>query len=409
MKKLLFVINTLGLAGAEKALVELLRAIDPSRYELSLYVMLPCGEVAADVPESVRRLNDKLAACAITSPTGKRVCRGAILRAALRRGTALRLAPYLLRNLRAQRKAGRVQWDKLCWRVLADGAPRFEETYDLAVAYLEGASTYYVARHVRARRKVAFVHIDYQDAGYTPLLDEGCYDAFDRVCVVSGEVGERFLGVYPQYAGKVALFHNLINTERIRRLADEGEGFQDGFEGTRLLSVGRLHPQKAYDIAIPAMRRLVDAGYLLRWYVLGEGAERERLQRLIDENGLRDSFLLLGAVANPYPYMKQADLYMHVTRFEGKSIAIEEAQALRKPIIASDCTGNREQIADGVDGLLIPLDVDSIVAAVERLLDDPSLRAALAQATELKHTGQTEDVQGLLALAEGESPCVRIP
>ena len=405
MKKLLFVINTLGLAGAEKALVELLRAIDATRYDVSLYVMLPCGEVSAELPDTVRVLNPRLSACPVTGAEGRRVCRDTLLRAALRRGTGLRLLPYLLRNHAAQRKAKRVQWDKLLWRVLADGAPRLSTRYDLAVAYLEGASTYYVARHVHAARKVAFVHIDYQDAGYTPLLDEGCYDAFDRVCVVSDDVGKRFLGVYPQYAAKVKLFHNLVNAERIRQKAAEDAGFTDGFAGTRLLSVGRLHPQKAYDIAIPAMRRLLDDGYDLRWYVLGEGAERERLEKLIDENDLRGRFVLLGAVNNPYPFMREADIYMHVTRFEGKSIAIEEAQALGKPIIASDCTGNREQITNETDGLLIPLDVESVVVAVERLLRDPALRERLAQATALRHTGQTEDVQALLALAEGESPC----
>lgn len=401
MKKLLFVINTLGLAGAEKALVELLRAIDPTRYELSLYVMLPCGEVAAELPASVRRLNRRLRPCPVTGREGRAVCARTMLASLLRRGTGLRLLPYLLRNHRAQKRAGRVQWDKLCWRALSDGAPRLRETYDLAVAYLEGASTYYVADHVRAKHKAAFVHIDYQDAGYTPALDCGCYDAFERVCVVSREVGDRFLAVYPQYREKVRLFHNLVDAERIRQRAREPGGFEDDFTGTRLLSVGRLHPQKAYDLAIPAMKCLAEQGRDLRWYVLGEGAERPRLERMIDELGLRGRFVLLGAVGNPYPYMQQADIYMHVTRFEGKSIAIEEAQALGKPIIASDCTGNREQISPEVDGLLIPLTVDDIAAAVARLLDDAPLRERLAQATQLKHTGRQEDVADLLALTEG--------
>ena len=69
------------------------------------------------------------------------------------------------------RKEGRLMPDKLLWRAISDGARRFPEEYDLAVAFLEGGSAYYVADHVRAKKKAAFIHIDYQKAGYSRELD----------------------------------------------------------------------------------------------------------------------------------------------------------------------------------------------------------------------------------------------
>ena len=118
----------------------------------------------------------------------------------------------------------------------------------------------------------------------------------------------------------------------------------------RLLTVGRLTSQKAYEIAIDAMKLLKEKGVQAHWYVLGEGELREVLQRQINRLGLEKDFLLLGAVENPYPYYAQCDLYVHATRFEGKSIAVQEAKILGCPILVSDCNGNREQVKDGVDG-----------------------------------------------------------
>ncbi len=70
-------------------------------------------------------------------------------------------------------KRGKLQTDKLLWRIVSDGAQRFDETFDLAVAWLEGGAAYYVAEHVKAARKAAFIHIDYESAGYTKEMDQG--------------------------------------------------------------------------------------------------------------------------------------------------------------------------------------------------------------------------------------------
>jgi glycosyltransferase involved in cell wall biosynthesis len=295
-----------------------------------------------------------------------------------------------------------VQLDKVFWRLLAEGSPALREEYDLAVAYIEGASAYYLADRVRARRKAAFIHIDYQKAGYTKAMDRGCYDGVDRIFVVSREVGERFCAVYPEHRNKVELFRNILDVDAIRRKAEAGEGFSDGYRGVRLLTVGRLTRQKGYDVAIEALARIRTDGYDARWYVVGEGPERADLERRIERHGMQGEFVLLGAKENPYPYVKQADLYVHATRFEGKSIAVEEAQVLGKPIAASDCTGNAEQVASGYDGILFPLSAENIAKAVESLIDDPALRLALGARAAEKKLIFPEDTDNLLTLTEAE-------
>lgn len=176
------------------------------------------------------------------------------------------------------------------------------------------------------------------------------------------------------------------------------EGVSDGFEWKRLLTVGRLTYQKAIDIAIDAMKLLKERGWAVRWYVLGDGDQRRALERKIAALGLKEDFVLLGAVENPYPYYAQADIYVHATRFEGKSIAIQEAQTLGCAVIASDCNGNREQIEDGVDGILCQLTPEGIADSIEDLLQDEEKRKSLGRAAERKNMAQEQELQKLLEL-----------
>ncbi|MCI8326613.1 MAG: glycosyltransferase, partial [Lachnospiraceae bacterium] len=270
--------------------------------------------------------------------------------------------------------------------------------YDLAIAYLEGGAAYYVADHVKARKKAAFIHIDYGKAGYTRKLDRDCYLTYDRVFTVSDEVKDHFLKFYPECEERTKVFRNLINQEEIKRKAKEEGGFSDSFDGIRILTVGRLTYQKAYEIAIDVMKKLKEESFPVRWYVLGEGSEREKLEKQIAELGLQEDFLLMGAVQNPYPYYKQCDLYVHATRFEGKSIAIQEAQTLGCAIVASDCSGNREQIESGVDGILCDLDVDAIKDSICILILDENLRETFANVSQKKQIVHREDLEMLFEL-----------
>lgn len=401
MERILFVSNTLGRAGAEKALLELLRRLDSREYQVSLYVLLGQGELADDLPDHVRLRNRRFNSRSVLTGAGRLVLAGSVLRAFLRNGGLPGKLASLVRALASSR--GRVQPDKLLWRVVSDGAERFDETFDLAVAWLEGGSAYYVADHVRARKKAAFLHVDYKSAGYTPAMDRDCWSRFDRIFTVSASVREGFLAVYPEHGQKTAVLPNLLDQAAIRRRSAEPGGFSDGWDGPRLLTVGRLTCQKGYDVAIAAMKRLRDAGYRARWYALGEGDRRRELERQLAELGLEEDFLLLGAVENPYPYFVQADIYVHATRFEGRSIALQEAQTLGCPVVASDCGGNREQVEDGTDGLLCPLTPQAVAERVAELLRDPERRAALGAAAAAKAAPEGRELELFLELLGDET------
>lgn len=400
-KRILFVINTLGYGGAERAMLDLFDALDPEKYEISLFVLTGQGELSHALPKHVHLLNHDYKDVSVLTKEGRKLLTKSVLRVGIGKGLFLRRAPYLLKNLWHMGKCGKILPDKLCWRLLADGAPRIKKEYDLAVAYLEGGATYYVAEHVKAKKKTAFVHIDYGKAGYTRELDLDCYRTYDRIFTVSDEVKEHFLEIYPEYEKKVSIFHNLVNQKRIRQMADQGNGFDDGFHGYRILTTGRLTQQKRYDIAIEAMALLKEkCSVPVRWYVLGEGDLRVSLEKQIQKAGLEKDFILLGVKENPFPYYKNCDFYVHATGYEGKSIAIQEAQTLGKPILATDCSGNREQIRDGVDGCLCRLTPEAVSGQILWMIQHPEESRKYGEEAKKKVLYHTKGLEQFLALLD---------
>ncbi|MBQ1901926.1 MAG: glycosyltransferase [Lachnospiraceae bacterium] len=373
-KSVLFVINTFSKGGAEVALLELLKHIDLNRYEIDLFVLMGQGELVSQLPPEIRLINHRYDTTSVLTSAGKKILIKNVIRAALCRGNVFRLFGYMVKNWIAMLGNENHPYKNLIWRMMSDGAERQDKEYDLAVAFLEGGSSYYVSDHVKAKRKATYVHVDYQQAGYTRELDLNCYLSFDHLFMVSKEVQDKFVEIYPELEDRCSIFYNIINHEMIFKKAIEDEGFLDAYNGIRLLTVGRLHYQKGYDIAIQAMQLLKRRNIHARWYVLGDGSLRDKLAQQIHSAGLDDDFILMGAVTNPYPYYEQCDIYVHATRYEGKSIAIQEAMILGCPVIASNCVGNRETVEDGVNGILCELTPEGIADAIEDLILDKNLR-----------------------------------
>ena len=194
------------------------------------------------------------------------------------------------------------------------------------------------------------------------------------------------------------MFHNLIDQEEIRRKAMLPGGFSDIYDGFRILTVGRLTSQKAYEIAVDAMYKVKNAGVRARWYVLGEGELRNSLQAQIDGLGLQDDFILLGTAANPYPYYRQCDLYVHATRFEGKSLAIQEAKTLGCAVLVSNCSGNREQVTDGVDGAMCALSAEAVSQKIIDLLSDNEKRHQYGERAAVSRINNDVDIRKVFEL-----------
>lgn len=404
MKKILLINNTLGLAGAEVALLAMIKSLKSAIPDarIDLYVMMAQGELIKSLPDYVNVLNSSFCEVPIHEKKGASHLLTYSFRSVIRAGHIFKQLAYIKKGVDSIKASGNpIAKDKLLWKSISDGAMLINEEYDLAIAYLEGGSTYYLADHVKAKHKASFVHISYDKAGYTKELDHGVYDKIDRIYCVSDEVKQAFDAFYPEYKNKTKVFHNIIDKDRIIDMSLQSNPIWPGDNNSiKLLSVGRLHQQKAFDISIDVMAILKDKGIDASFYIVGDGDIRDELNELAVKKGVSDRFFILGRKDNPYIYTKNCDIYLQTSRFEGKSIALQEAQILGRAVIASDCDGNREQVVDGIDGRLVKLDASIIAQAIIDLINSPKLITEYGQKASLRKFNYDNELQDLIKLIE---------
>ncbi|MDD6061870.1 MAG: glycosyltransferase [Oscillospiraceae bacterium] len=384
-KKLLFIQPSMQFGGAEKSLQTLLRLLDFDKYDVDLLLFRPEGEFLKLLPKEVNLLSLPADAQTFAQPIVSACL------SFLKQGKAS-LALDRLRFSKAVRKDGSVRMrEQYGWQYQKRAFGTLSENYDAAIAYLEGAPIYFCADCVRAKKKIAYIHNDYSKLQMDRSFDSAYFEKMDALVVVSEECAVSLRSNFPQYKEKVRVIENIIFPGILRTQADAQADFGDDFGGLRLLTVGRLDEQKGIDLGIQACAKLADKADF-RWYVLGEGPEREKLEQMIRDNHLENRFILLGTRLNPYPYLRACDVYVQPSRFEGKSIALEEAKCLGKPILTTAFTTVADQITDGVNGSVAQIDSEDIARRLSELLFHGEIRQKYTQALQ-NYSGNTEELE----------------
>lgn len=364
-KKLLFVIPSLDAGGGEKSLINLLRILDFNRFDVDLMLFHKRGLFLDLLPKEVRVLTPGGNHNVFSLPLSKSIL-GFLSRLDFS-GAWNRWKFYQINKQNGNKSVK----EQRAWRYLGPSMPKLTGHYDTAIAFLEKTSIYYTVDKVDARQKIGFIHNDYKMLGMDASIDQPFFEKLDHLFTVSESCKVVLDEVFPQLSDKTSVMYNVVSASMLEKLAQAPLDIKH--DGPLLVSVGRLHPQKGFDVAIVACKKLVDAGFNIKWIVLGEGPERQKLEQLVRENGLENHFLMPGLNANPYPYIKKADIYVQPSRFEGKSIAIDEAKILAKPIVVTNFSTVADQISNGFDGLVTDMDADSIATALQKVIEDADL------------------------------------
>lgn len=385
MKKILFIMNNLNCGGAEKALVSLLKTIDYSKYEVDLLLFKQEGIFLKQVPKQVNILPEpfgyKYYDMSVINAIIELIKHGKILDAARR----LR-AFFIYKSEKDTYRCG-----QKVWPYISKMFGKLDKKYDVAIGYLENNPIYYCIDNVYADKKIGFIHNDYDKLGLNPIGDRAYFNKLDNIVTVSEECAEVLKQRFPEYKEKVRVMYNIVSPSIINDMAKEKIELNNA--EINLVTVGRLNYQKGYDMAIEACKKLIEKGYDIKWNILGEGKDRVNLENLIKKYNLEDRFILLGIRENPYPYILNADIYVQTSRFEGKSIAIDEAKILNKPILVTNFSTVKDQISDGKEGSIVEMNVDSIVIGLETLIKDKSLRDKFTKNLSTEKLGTEQEIQ----------------
>ena len=389
-KRVLFVIDSLGVGGAEKSLVTLLGLLDYSRFDVDLQLLSYGGLMGQFVPAEVNILPPLNYTQYLSMPVWRQLCRPLMLSTRLKYSLRIRKHRMLNSDIAVA-----------YWRSAGRSIASNPKNYDVAIAYAQGVPTFYTIDKVSARRKLVWLNIDYRLAGTTRDYQRRFYDASDTIVPVSEFVRNVFSEVYPEFRHKMRIMPDIVDGSIVERMSLSPSDKPIDKTAPVIMTTGRLNRlQKGYDLALAAAKVLRDRGVDFRWYAVGEGAYRGEMGHYIAENQLQDCFILLGATANPYSYMRQCDVYVQTSRHEGFGLTIAEARILNRPVVCTNFEGCTVQMADGKNGLVTSFAPEDIADAIERLLNDTVLYSEIQENLKNEKKGNTEEIAEFYKLIE---------
>lgn len=367
MKKILFVLPGLPMGGLERVQVNLANALAERGHEVTILTLNPQADLKSELSPKVRYRYKPYK----PHPIGGRI-------------------PYIRHKF----------YDDGMWETRASAKELYRyyvgsEQYDVEVGFFRGLSVKIVSGSTNPHSvKLAWVHSDFKLCGgitnnfKNMAAVKTAYGKYDRIVCVSDRARESFVEVigYPEKATRV---YNLLPAEQIRAMGNEPCAAEK--KKFTVVSVGHLIPVKGYDRLIAAVKRLIAEGADVELWLVGDGEEREKLQALAaGEERIR----FFGSQQNPYPYMKQADLYVCSSRYEGFNLTVAEALILGRPVLSTNCTGPTEILEGGKYGKIVENGEEGIYRGIKDLIEQPETLWHFAESAQTR--GQEFSVEKVL-------------
>ena len=385
MKKILFVVDSLGCGGAEKSLCNLLSVFDYSKYEVYLQLVTIPTNICELIPKEVKVLSELNYLV---------FCKKPLIKQIFNRGFLTRAKVFF-----GLKKEKNLHNSQTYWKYAQKGFETLHVNYDVAIAWGQGFPVYFVMDKVKATKKFAFINADCFAQGYNKKFDFCYFSKYERVVGISQFLEEKLRREYPSISNKIITIYDIVKIDDIIEKAREENPYKNDDE-LKIVTVGRLVKEKGYDLAIDACEELVHEGVKFRWYIVGEGQERVSIENNVRRKGLEKNLMLLGAKENPYPYVRYADIYVQCSRHEGFCLTLKEAKILNKPIVCTNFETAYLQIENEKNGLLVDMDGKEIAAGIIRLANDNSLKKELEKNLKEESKDNRSEIEKLYKLIE---------
>ena len=346
MTKILFLIHDLGQGGAEKVLVNLVNNMDPKKFDISVTALFGGGVNEQFLKPHIRY-------------------RAVFPRAFPGNSHVMKLlSPRLLHRLFVK------------------------EHYDIEVAYLEGPPARIISGCTDPNTKtVCWIHCTMNterafSVGFRNFAEaRSCYAGFDRSVFVSRDVMKAFAAFCP--SDRMTVCYNTNETAHMLELCrDHVEAGLFPAGEFHLIGTGKLVPVKGFDRLTRIHCRLRSEGYPIHTWILGIGEEEQKLRAFARDNGIGDTFTLLGYQTNPYKYVSKCDLFVCSSHSEGFSTAATEALIVGTPVCTTNVSGMREMLGENNEwGIVTDNDEEALYQGIKQFLDDPALLAHYKEKT----------------------------
>ena len=375
-RKVLIVVHQLNLGGVQKALISALDVIDYSKNDVTLYVR-------KDRTDLISLVNKNVSKIIINKDKTKyyRKPYAVWLQLKLKFAEVFKNNSEDIKNkLNDYIVSEQFKFEKENY--FAD-----DSEYDVAVSYIQSHTAKFLAENIKAKRKIMFYHgskDEFHEINQTVMKE------YEKIYCVSKGALKAISQIYPDFSHKMDYLENYVDAENVREKAEE---FTPDYPDDKLIlcSCGRITSVKGYDLAVNAAEILRDKGLDFKWYFVGDGAERSNIDKLIADKNLGDYITITGLKDNPYPYIKNCDIYVQPSYEEAHPLSIIEAQILCKPLVTTATVGGKSIIVEGLNGLISDIDSESLADKLLQLTNDKFLQTQIKQ--ELDNKDYAEEYQ----------------
>lgn len=362
-KHILFIINNLEIGGVQKSFLSLINTIDTSKYNIDVFISQNHKEYEKELPDNINILHSIKTEMAVDYfPRAiKRMIRAGYYSMAIKRCIQFLVS-------RIDRGYGGYLLSRLYEPI--------KKFYDVIIDEGGQAQLYFMVDQLRADKKISIFHSDYSQWNLYHRMDERYYYKIDYILTISEKCRQSLINYFPNFDSKrIAVMENISSPSFIRLQAEVPIKGMDA-ETIRLLTVGRLSYEKGIDTALLTARKLTDRGIKFHWYFLGDapGNAKESYLAMAKKIGVDNHVSFLGSHRNPYPYIKKADIIVHPSRYEGKSIALDEIKILAKPVVVTNFSTVNDQFTNGQNATITTFDPSDIADGIIELIKNDELR-----------------------------------
>lgn len=391
-KKVAIITKKLIIGGIEKCLLEMLDAMDLDEIDITLFIEeeMPQGGFQEFIPPQIKIKNIFADEESIKTKIIKNLKNRDLKKAIQLFLSGIKIYYY---NVYYKKPTCKIH------QPICSTLDCYPDQFDLAISYHNPVSfsVLYTIDKIKATKKIMWIH-----SNINQYLDEvdtykDYFNKYDRIFAVSPGGRNSFIARYPYLDSSTKIFYNRIVKKNLQQKVDKNIRVFSKTNKSIILTTARLSPEKGVDFIPHVAKKLKEDGYLFEWYILGEG-NKDLIIDNIEQFDLSDNVFLLGGQTNPYNYFYECDIYVQPSRFEGYVTTVTEAKCFEKPIVGTNIVGINDQITNGVNGILVDTDVDSIYQGIKRLLDDAKLRSRLSNNLKNEEIDTTNEIQKIYDL-----------
>lgn len=386
MKKILIMTMDLRMGGIEKSLISMLKEIDKSSYDITLLVVNKNGDLQNEIPNNIKVIE-------IYGEKNGIICK---FKKYMHEKKYIKAVRFLYNGIGY--KLANKYYNKDGYYINMSECS--QEKYDIAIAYHGQMSLplRYIIKKVNSKKKVMWIHSDPSVYKHYMKKYEKYYKNIDTIFCVSNYCKNEFLKLYPYLENKTHVFYNIIKSSEILKLSNEETESIMNIEDTNILTVGRIDKEKGQQIIPYIMLRLLKYDANIKWYIIGDGGERDNLEKKIKQLNLERNIVILGQKQNPYPYMKKCDIYVQPSIHESYGMTIAEAKILNKPVISTNTIGANEQISNNINGIILNYDINEISNKIIELIEKTEIINYIKNNLEKEYLDTTNQISKLYNL-----------